>query len=234
MSPDAYPYTLMFTKSFLVVAMAAISLTSAWSTEIKDTRFGFRVTIPDDFKKVEPPPSDKEVIYLFMKGEPTPERPSSVIQIQRLGGVIRADHTIKGSKLPEQAGLVSRVDDFEWQGRRMDLMQMTLDLPTGGKLRSYTFQCPLSGEAVQLVVGGPVEQEAELRSVFDAVTKSLVNTKPLHGEGADPAVTTRELTSDERQKKMWLGIFKMSVLALVVAILVRGLFRALRGKKSAS
>lgn len=222
----------MHAKFFLVAMIAALlPLSPAWSVEINDTRFGFRATIPDEFKKVEVLPEEKELIYQFMKGEPSPDHPATVIHIQRLGGLIRVDSSIKEAELPKQEGIDMEVDDFEWRGHRMDLLKMTAVTPEGGKMRTYTFQCPLAGEAVQLVVGGPLEQDAEIRAAFDAVAKSLVNAKPLHGEGTAPAATTRELSSDERQKLLWTGIFKMSVAVLFIAILVRALFRAIRGKK---
>lgn len=225
----------MRTKPLLVAMIAAFaSLAPGWSTEINDTHFGFRATIPDDFKKVEVPPEEKEIIHQFMKGEPSPDHPATLIQFLRLGGLIRFDNSIKKAELPKQEGIDMEVDDFEWQGHRMDLLKMSAVTPAGDKMRTYTFQCPLAGEAVQLVVGGPLEQDGEIRAAFDAVTKSLVNAKPLHGEGTAPASSTRELSSDERQKMLWGGILTMSAVVVCIAILVRVLFLAIRKKKGAS
>ena len=222
----------MHLKSFLVAAaMALLSLTPAPAAEIDDRRFGFRATIPDGFEKVELPPEEKDTVYQFMKGEPSPAHPALVIQIQRLRGLIRLGQSIKEAELPKQEGIEMKVDQFEWRGHRMDLLKTTVTTPDGPKIRSYVFQCPLAGEAVQLVVGGSLDQDEEIRGTFDSVAKSLVNTKPLQGEAGAPGVTTRELSSDERQKLLWTGIFKLSLFALVLAILVRGVFRTIRGKK---
>jgi len=197
---------------FLVFAGAAVA------AELDDSSFGFRLTVPDTFTEFEVGESEPNTLYKYVDREPTPDDPAYVIQIQRLRGVITPTDRMKKSEMPIVEGITSTLQDFTWRGLVLDVIRQTILLPNGDQYIVFGIQYPLSGEAVQLQVGGPSGEEDKLYSLFSQIAGDFQNTKPLHS--SSPA-TTRKLSSSERIQKLFTGIVGLVVTAIVIVFVFR-------------
>ena len=144
--------------------------------ELKDASFGFRLEVPDHFTQLPADPSDPDTIYQFTGNQSTPDAPAQVIQIQRLRGTIAPGFRLKESEFPVTEGMTTTIQDFTWRGLKVDVTRQTLTLPEGLQLVIFSIQYPLSGEAVQLQVGGPASEEQQISSLFHQLAGQFQNT----------------------------------------------------------
>jgi hypothetical protein len=200
---------------------------AAAAGELSDVKFGFRLDIPDGFTELEADPSDPATLYKSIDREPAEDDPGHVILIQRLGGVIEVDSRIRG-KLPVVEGVETTLQEFSWKGHKQDVIRNVLTLPGGVEYVVYGIQYPLSGEAVQLQVGGPVAEDEKVHARFLQVAGGFKNTKPLYSAGPPAG---RELSGIERTERIVTGIGKLVATALVLALLPIWLMRRFSKKR---
>ncbi|MCW1912556.1 hypothetical protein OJ996_03155 [Luteolibacter sp. GHJ8] len=217
----------------LLVALVLMVASFARALEVDDPKYGFRLTVPDDFTPLDIDPKEKEAIYQFVRPSEEPGQSVTVIHIEALGGTIKVGSRNDPSKFQAPSGMEIQHSEFEWRGHKMDLLYITTPTPEGGRMGVYTLQIPLAHEAIQLQVGGPVEKKSDVRALFDKTAASFINTRPLHGEGeaTTPSVTHRKLSGEDRILKLTTAIFKMSVATLLLFIAVRGVWRSIRRKR---
>lgn len=210
----------------LVVLLFVTGATSA--SELNDSWFGFRLVLPEGFTKLELDPSETDTLYKFADRDLTPDDPAHVIQIQRLRGVISPTARMKESDLPIIEGITTTLQEFSWKGLQLDVTRQAISLPNGINYVVFGIQYPLSGEAIQLQVGGPEKDETEVYSVFSTIAEDFENTKPLHSFGS---VSFRKLSTGERIQKLISGILQLTVTSFVIVFLFRILKRQFTEKK---
>ena len=209
-------------SAFLLFIAALFSGESA-ATELKDSTFGFRLDIPDGFTKVEADPPESDTLYKYVDREPTPDDPALVLQIQRLRGVIDSASRMKESEIPRIEGITVSLQDFTWKDSELDVMRQAFVLPSGLEYVVFGIQYPLSGEAVQLQVGGPASDELKIYSLFCQIALRFENTKPLYSART---VSVRKLSKEDRTRSLIGGVLKLTITAIVVVFLFRIVKRA--------
>jgi hypothetical protein len=149
--------------------------------KIDDRKFGFRLTVPDGFKRYR----DREqgdVIYTF--ATPPPAAKPLLIQIMRMRGVIGTER-LDPKVAAKQAANIAIVTEH-WKSHDVDVLRMPIKV--GGKeWVVFQAQIPLKREAVQLGVGGPIANEAESRKLL----RSLLGSLEGDATGADAAKPNR-------------------------------------------
>ena len=198
--------------------------------ELTDSGFGFRATIPDGYRTIPIGAEEPDFLYRFV--EESPEAANTlVIQFQRMRGTIPVgdrlapDETVLGD---QGNGISISLESFQWRGTTMDVFRTVSPLPDGSNMIMRGIQFPLAGEAIQLQVGGVESREQEARHLFESVAGSFQNTQPLPPRGS----TSRNLSPDERTKKLSTGIFSLAVTVLVVVFLITLLARLFRRKST--
>ena len=216
-------------QSLILLAAILFPLTSpARATQINDSAFGFSLTVPDGFIKSAPDPSNPDLLYIYMDREPSPGNPAIAIQVQRLRGVISPKERMDPKKLRKVPGMVRELLEFKWKGLDLDIVRQTVTIPPGGKFVSYATQFQLSREAVQLQVGGPSQRDKAIHELFSKVAESFNNTRPLYQSNGS---ATGDLSQQERDEALVLGIVRIALVAIAVIIILRFLIRVVRGKK---
>lgn len=214
--------TLLVPILLLVLILLAFTL-SARATEIVDSEFGFRVVIPEPFFELQVDQSEPDTIYKYVDREPTPGDPAVVIQVQRLRGLISLRSRMKPSEIPQVEGISTTLQEFKWKQHDLDVMRQTITLPTGVDYVVYGIQYPLTGEAVQLQVGGPLRQDQEVYGIFSQVAQGFSNTKPLLDDS--DGLSIRKLSAQERTQKLISGIVRLTITAIVVLLVFRFVMR---------
>lgn len=200
---------------------------------VTDKKLGFSFTVPDPFVRPENVTTGTDVVHTFMDGEPTPENPAMVLQVQRLGAVFDPRKHLTTADLPKQEGVIRSIELFPWQGLKLDMVREEATAEEAPKTVAFVLQIPLAREGVQLLGGGPVEKEEEIRKAFTAFAAGFKNLRPLYL--GLPAISVREpLSGSERASKLSRGIFQMAITTIVVVLIVRAVFRMIRRKKQGS
>lgn len=151
----------------------------AAANEIVDDRFGFRFTIPTGFSLRDPPRRQPNALYSFATGPASKTNPPLVIGIQRLRGTIDPHQRLSPSDVPQTEYLrVSLAEPVPWEGHTLDVLK-TRVLPPNVEMVAYTIQFPLPDEAVQLVIGGPTQRNAEIQALVATSVDGFKNLRPL-------------------------------------------------------
>src|SRR5216117_3556272 len=103
-----------------------------------------------------------------------------------------------------------------WANLHLDVIRQVLSLPDQSKYVVYGVQFPLSDEAVQMQVGGPIAKDEEVRALFKTVVASFKKTKSLVGGSSAPA--GRMLTKEERISRLVSGIVRMAITVIVLSL----------------
>lgn len=169
----------------------------ALSAEIDEPAYGFQCSIPDGFDQ---PRSHLLLhfgdlsLYHFMDRTPVPGDPANHIIFKRLGEIHEVGRNPK--TIPQKEGRTGTLETFEWNQRTFNIARIEENYADEGLFVHYLINFPLSKEAVQLQVIGPVERDQQLRQLFYEVAGNFKNTTPLYGENsvpkpveADPAKT---------------------------------------------
>lgn len=156
-----------------------VLLQAAFGVEIKDTRFGFRCTIPDGFLEMDQDSNLKECLYRYFNGEPSPGDIPQLVKIQRLHGTLDPQQRLEKDKLPSRPGVKFTLEETPWSGLTLDIVRSEATLSAKDKYVGYVVQFPLADEAIQLEVSGPWEKDAEVRQVLRSVVGSFQPLKPL-------------------------------------------------------
>lgn len=208
-------------SALLLIVTLTSSFGLAEETRVSNARFGFNVTIPDGFSPAQS--ADAVTLYSYLDRDPATEGPAWAIQIQRLEGTISVGSRLKESEMPRTPGLKATLQELTWKGHTLDVIrQETTEAPA---YVVFGIQYPLSGEAVQLQVGGPIADEAGIYERFCEVASSFDNTVPL------VIGTPAKLTSSERQNKFVSGLIRMAITVVVIALIVRAVFAGMRRRR---
>lgn len=175
----------------LILAVAFLFVGPVVAVEVDDAAFGFRLTIPEGFSPVADGTSDPDTLHKFASPRAAPEDPVHVIQLHRLHGVISPTSRMKPEEIPVVEGIKTTLQEFVWKGHTLDVMRQTVALANGTELLTFTIQYPLSGEAVQLQVGGLVQDEKKIHALFTQLAGAFQNTRPLHRSSAPPSAPAR-------------------------------------------
>ena len=135
---------------------------------------------------------------------------------------------MKPSDIPKIEGISTTLQELNWKGLELDVMRQTITLPTGTDFIVYGIQYPLSGEAVQLQVGGPIQQDGETYKLFTQVAQSFGNTRPLPGANG---VSLRTLSTQECIEKLGSGIIRLTITGIVIIFIFRLVKRAFSKSK---
>jgi hypothetical protein len=200
---------LKFAYASVMLALAAGFLNAGET--VSDPRLGLRLTAPDGFMQV-PDLVRGDVVYAFQrmsKGEPT------FILVRRLGGTLgreKLDPAEASAKGPQVSLTTEKWKEFD-----IDVIRLSEQM---GNLRLVTFnaQVPLKPEAVQVTVSGAAGREDELHGLLRSVLSNL--------DGQ-----TNWLTSKERWKRFFQGIYELAIAVVVVVVLGGAAWRAIRKRR---
>lgn len=168
--------TLRLAVAILLVGSVAVA------AEVNDDTFGFKLTIPEGFTPVAAGAAQPDTLHSFTRREAGPEAPAHIIQLQRLHGTISPTQRLTPEDFPEVEGIKTTLQEFTWKGHTLDVMRQTMALANGAEYVVFGIQYPLSGEAVQLQVGGLVQDEKKIHALFTQLAGAFQNTKPLHSK----------------------------------------------------
>ncbi|MFH1730737.1 MAG: hypothetical protein ABIF82_03680 [Planctomycetota bacterium] len=191
---------------FLTWVMLAASSKAA---EVKDSLL--RLRLPDGFVECPQAKNSPDIIYAFIKGDPTDSELDIIIQIEKFPGVIGREKMSKDqiSANADATLFIERWKSFEVEGCRVR--------ETFGAITTVTrnVQVPLKPNAIQIKVIGEESRDTELASIVRAILNNL------DGE-------TNWLTSEERVSKLLTGGGRVLLLLALLAAACVALIRRLR------
>ena len=219
-------YLELISSIVLLAALAGF----ATCDEITNFEFGFRATVPDEFFEFESELMDEDGIALFVNREPTPENAAITILFQRLRGVVSVDSQLKKSDVPDVEGIETVVGTIRWRNHVLSTLRNRTKSPSGQELIFEGVQFPLAGEAVQLYVFGPMEEEHKVKEIFLKVTSGFVNLKPLHQSSKDYGLKSnagsyKKLSTSERIQKLASAIVRFAIIAIIGVLI----FKVIKG-----
>jgi hypothetical protein len=199
-------------RTTLSVALAILALSAtATATPFRDDKRGLSLDVPAAYHDV-PSPSP-QILHTWARGE-AGEPGYAAIVLQGMGGTIGRDKLDRA--IVEKAaratvassGLTITGFDYDtvrWQSLELEVMIARV---TGGDRDGMTIavQIPLAAEAVQLMVAGAADGEAQMRADLTHVLGSL------HGR-------SNWLTDAERSEKLGVAV-GLGLGTLTVAVLL--------------
>ncbi|HEY6157638.1 MAG TPA: hypothetical protein VIV88_09290 [Gemmatimonadales bacterium] len=181
----------------IVSALMLLLQTQATSAEL-----GYRFTLPSGFAVFPEGRGQKDMVDCWSEATPVSAHGAMILCVQRMHGVLPRD-AMKPEDVPATTQLVSfKWKEFDLQGLRSLVSQ------AGEQVFVLVTQVPLRGEAVQLLLSGPADQETRGQSLM---TQTLAS---LEGE-------SNWLTASERAGRLgtaagwWIGI-AVAVTAVLV------------------
>ena len=153
--------------------MATILLLSssvgAGETVVDETR-GFTLELPDGF--VANPDligATPEIVHAFVLGDFTDDQLDIILLIETLGGTIGRER-LQPEHMPP--GFQGRLFTTQWQGFDVDAFAVPEKL---GEIQTVTYnaQIPLKRSAIQVKLFGPVEREAEIKTLLENTLAGL-------------------------------------------------------------
>jgi hypothetical protein len=180
--------------------------------ELKDDKFGFRLTIPDGFKP-EPSLVHGDTIYSYVRPDGSAGL-RQVIQIARMRGTIGSERLEAKdvSKFPQVT-----VTQEKWKTTDVDVMRVPQQAQ-GIDMIILTAQIPLKHEAIQIAVGGEKSTEQSLWQLLRALLASLEEER-------------HELSTSQRVEKLLNGLYGLAGLVVVIVLVVVWFRRGARKRK---
>lgn len=163
------------------------------ASQVKNAELGYTLTLPEGFQDYPPALSQKDVVAAWTETTPVSEHGGIILFVQRLHGVLPRERLRQ-----EDAPATTQVVTFNWKGFPIDGLS-TRTSKDGIPVFVLASQIPLRGEAVQLVVSGPGDQEARGHEIMTSMLTTL------QGE-------TNWLTSEQRAGRLgtaagwWIAI----------------------------
>ena len=179
----------------LIGAVTALVLggVAVGRTQVKNAELGYTLTLPDGFTDFPEGRSQKDVVDCWTEATPVSANGAMVLCVQRMRGTLPRE-AMRQQDVPATTQVVS----FKWKGFDINGLR-TVTSQAGKPVFVLVAQVPLRREAVQLVVGGPADQETRAQTLLAATLATL------EGE-------TNWLTSSERAGRLgtaagwWIGI----------------------------
>jgi hypothetical protein len=162
-------------------------------TQVKNADLGYTLTLPEGFTDFPEGRSQKDVVDCWTEARPISANGAMVLCVQRMRGTLPHEE-MRQQDVPATTQVVT----FKWKGFDINGLR-TVTSQTGKPVFVLVAQVPLRREAVQLVVGGPADQETRAQTLLVATLATL------QGE-------TNWLTSSERAGRLgtaagwWIGI----------------------------
>ncbi len=135
---------------------------------IEDGELRVAFDMPKGYESLPVENRPKGYQHAFVK--PAASGPSHVLLVRGLGGTLPREH-LKAKDVP--AGQSASLELVDWRGLQGDAIRSVAAAPGDVKFVSLTVQIPLQGQAVQMEFGGPLQQEAEMRSTVAKVLASF-------------------------------------------------------------
>jgi hypothetical protein len=188
----------------------------AGAAELRDQAHGFSFTIPEGYRERPPSSPKPSIIHELARGTPEPGESFAVIQIDAMGGTIGREpfnrHTAEAAAHKSVAGSPARIERFDYRTARWQkfTLETMISYVRHGETELVTMatQVPLKREAIQIIAMGPANEEARIKSDFDAVLASL------QGE-------SNWLTTGERIERLGFPLGVLVGLAIAVFVVVR-------------
>lgn len=153
--------------SALIIVIACGALTAK---DIKNDELHFSLEVPKGF--VDFPQGknfSQDVIYSFVKGDISDQKPDIVIIIERMKGTISQKRLGKEA-IPKGADIGYEL--YDWGNFKLECFVIK---EKSGDIISHTrnIQIPLKKEAIQLKIIGLASKDEELKNITKSVLKSL-------------------------------------------------------------
>jgi hypothetical protein len=134
---------------------------------VEDAELGFSFELPPGYQKL---PKDKlpgtyRLAYMKMNGEKAAE----IVLVEGLGGTISPYQHISTKDLPNKSYTLT---PFLWRGLTVDGVRIPESSPAGDYV-TYKAQIPIRKQSIQLGVGGPASEEAQIRALTEQVLSTL-------------------------------------------------------------
>jgi hypothetical protein len=189
---------------------------------IESKQFGFRFTVPSGYYEAADPNPSPDLIYNFTDREGTFLDPANVLRFERMRGTISVSDRISKEEFnrakraaAERFGQEVSLEEAFWDGKTLDVFRSVV-VANGVEIVSYSVQFPLTGEAIQLTVGGAADRGNVIRNEFRKAVGAFeaTNGVKLHAG--------RKLSSDERTRRLAQGLGQLVVTGAVAFILIGG------------
>lgn len=143
---------------------------SASAYLLKDDRLRFSIEIPEGFRDYPEGKQSPTSEYVYAKGGLGGGEVLTVINIERLGGLIPKNKPLKKEDMP--LGFRGELTTRNWRGLTVDTIVAVVE-QNGSNIVVYAMQIPLKHGAIQLNVGGPESKREELGQLADTLLASL-------------------------------------------------------------
>jgi hypothetical protein len=198
--------------SAAILFLLTLSHGQLWAgPQIDDTKFGFKLTLPDRFVP-DPAKVGGDTIYAYTRPA-NGARPALWIMVERMRGVIGQE------KLgpPPPGGPAVSISTEKWKTFDLQVMHTSASI-NGLEIVAITTQVPLAGEAIQLTLGGPATEEAELQTINRSLLASL--------DGR-----SNWMSGEDRWGKLYVGITTMVLVGGGIAAVIIFAMRQGRSRK---
>lgn len=137
---------------------------------LRDDRLRFSIDIPEGFRAYPEGKVASTIEHAYVKGVLGGGEALSVINIERLDGVIPKGKPLGPENLPR--GFKGEVARRNWRGLAVDTL-ITTHEQAGLHIVVFTVQVPLRPMAIQLNVGGPASKREESERLVTQLLASL-------------------------------------------------------------
>ena len=150
---------------------------------VTNSSFGYRFAVPDGFVAFPEGRSQRDVVDCWSELMPYSQNGALVLCVQRMRGTLSRGR-MKRDDVPASAQLTT----YTWKGFEIDGFRSDTAL-AGAPVVILAAQIPLRGEAIQLILAGPLDQGQRAEVIMTSTIASL------EGE-------TNWLTSTERAGRL--------------------------------
>lgn len=196
------------TRVLVLLSAAVVVLRPAHSVArtIHDQGLNVTFTVPDQAQPVDLPHGGVDTRYAYVIEQPDGTR--IAIAMSALGGTIGREHIDPGMFASEfPAGAEVSRESVRWHTFDLDAYRARFTM-AGQTIAARIVQVPIRGQAVQFVVEGPAEHEAEIATLARAVIGSV--------EGP-----SNWLTPFERGERLGRGVGTLLLVGIGIAWLAR-------------
>jgi hypothetical protein len=132
-----------------------------------NAELGYRLTLPDGFAPFPAGRTQQDIVDCWAEVIPASPSGALVLCVQRMRGTLA-----RGRMRREDVPASAQLRTFKWKG--FDIDGFRSDTAQGGMpLVILAVQVPLRGEAVQLIVAGPLDQGQRAEAIMTSTIASL-------------------------------------------------------------
>jgi len=134
---------------------------------VQDSTIGFSFDLPEGYESFAASAKPPGYSHAFVRQ--VPNQPNRFLLVKPLGGTSGRER-LNPQMLPSGGSL--SLTSFDWRGLQVDGIRVP---EKSGETAFITFnvQIPLRTQAIQLGIGGPAEQESELRALVEQTLSTL-------------------------------------------------------------